>query len=259
MKNNAPTYNNTDEFTGKTIAIIGIDGSGKSTCFNQVIQDLHRKNIAAIGDRVLYKREYKIKTVMLMLAKLKELVGKKVKQIKSRKLYRILKFLELLMRVKLLYIIDRKYRPAIIITDGSPLINILGWGHYYCPDIYSKDLLVEVTRYMTGKRVPQDRKAFFKKHAREILLIRKLGIRFHIPDMIFFLKVSPHIALERINKRNEALQTHETNDFLSNLQSSYQMVCELLPDCNVNYIITDNKDIETVVSEVVREINQNIV
>ena len=137
----------------------------------------------------------------------------------------------------------------------SGVINILGWGHYYCPEIYSKELLIEVIGYMTGNRIPKHRKAFFKKHSREVLLINRFRIKFHIPDEVFFLKVSPGMAIERINRRNEDLQPHETREFLYNLQESYAMVCQLLKESKIHYIDSDNKIPEAIIGEMVTLLN----
>jgi len=234
-----------------SIAIIGVDGSGKSTCFKKLFEKLTNKNIAAIGDKVLVKKNNEIFISKLWMSKLKVFLGARVKRIKNRKLYRILKFLELLLRVKLSHKIDRIYTPEFIITDGTPAINIMGWGHYYCPEIYSNELLVEVIGYMTGEKIPRHRKAFFKKHSHELLLINRLRIKFRIPDIVFFLKVSPEIAMERITSRNEELQPHETVEFLNNLQESYIKVCQLLEETKIYYIDTNNKTIETVIDDIV--------
>lgn len=241
----------------KVVAVIGIDGSGKSTCFRHLFNNINDKRIAAIGDKVMLKENSKVHASGLLLSRIKVNLGAKVKRLKSRKLYRIFKFLELLLRVKLLYVIDRKNKPDYIITDGSPMINILGWGHYYCPDIYTEALLDEVIDYMTGKKIPERRKAFFKKHSKEVLLTNKLRVKFRLPDIVFFLKVSPDVAMERISKRNEELQPHETVEFLHNLQDSYIKVCSLLQDTIIHYINTDNKSIESVFEEIIIKLKDN--
>ena len=110
--------------------------------------------------------------------------------------------------------------------------------------------------YMTGNRIPKHRKPFFKKHSHEVLLINRLGIKFHIPDEIFFLKVSPDIAIGRINLRNEDLQPHETGEFLNNLQESYVMVCQLLNESKIHYVDTDIKTSETIIGEMVTLLNR---
>ena len=250
------SYNyNTHAFHSKTVAIVGIDGSGKSTCFRQLFDSIRNKNTAAIGDNVLAKRNNELVKINLWQSRLKIFLGKRVKRLKNRRLYRFFKFLELLLRVNLLYKIDSKYAPELVITDGSPLINILGWGHFYCPEIYSEEILIEVIGYMTGNRIPKHRKVFFKKHSREVLLINRLGIKFHIPDHVFFLKVSPDMAIERISHRNEDLQPHENREFLNNLQESYAMVCQLLKESKIHYIDTDHKNLETIIGEMVASLN----
>ena len=257
MQKDLSSYNyNKYVFKSKTIAIIGVDGSGKSTCFRLLFDSIRDKNIAAIGDMVMAKKNDELFKINLWQSRLKLFLGPRVKRLKNRKLYRIFKFLELLLRVKLLYKIDRKYAPQLILTDGSSLINILGWGHYYCPEIYSKELLTEVIGYMTGNKIPTHRKPFFKKHSHEVLLINRLGIKFHIPDEIFFLKVSPDVAVERISLRNEDLQPHETREFLNNLQESYVMVCQLLSESKIHYIDTDTKTSETIIGEMVTLLNR---
>lgn len=246
----------THSFNGKTIAIIGVDGSGKSTAFTLLFDSIRFKDIAAIGDKVMVKINEEPIKVNLWQARLKSFLGSKIKTLKNRKLYRVLKFLELLLRAKLLYRIDKKYALGIILTDGSPLINILGWGHYYCPEIYGKELIIEVIGYMTGNKIPKHRKAFFKKHSHEVLLINRLRIKFHIPDEVFFLKVSPNVAMERINNRNEELQTHETKEFLFNLQKSYLMVCSLLNESKIHYVDTDDKSPEKIIEEMITILNK---
>jgi deoxyadenosine/deoxycytidine kinase len=256
MQKELSSYNyNTYAFHSKTIAIVGIDGSGKSTCFRLLFDSIGYENIAAIGDKVMAKKNNELFKINLWQSRLKNFLGARVKRLKNRKLYRIFKFIELLLRVKLLYKIDSKYAPELVITDGAPLINILGWGHYYCPEIYSKEILIEVVGYMTGNKIPKHRKAFFKKHSREILLINRLRIKFHIPDQVFFLKVSPDMAIERISHRNEDLQPHENKEFLNNLQESYAMVCKLLKESKIHYIDTDNKIPETIIGEMVTSLN----
>ena len=252
MQKEASSYNyDTYAFNSKTIAVIGVDGSGKSTCFRLLFESIRDKNIVAIGDKIIAKKNDELFKIDLWQSRLKLFLGPRVKKLKNRKLYRIFKFLELVLRAKLLYKIDRKYAPKLIITDGSPLINILGWGHYYCPEIYSKELLIEVIGYMTGNKIPKHRKAFFKKHSHEVLFVNRLRIKFHIPDEVFFLKVSPEVAIKRISHRNEDLQPHETRDFLNNLQESYAMVCQLLKESKIHYIDTDDKIPETIIGEMV--------
>ena len=240
------------------VAIIGVDGSGKSSCFNSVFKSLQYKKKAAIGDDVFISVNKGIVRPKLFLLRMKLILGRRVKGIKNRKLYRIFKFIELLMRVKIFYLINRKYSPEIILTDGSPLINILGWGHYYCPDIYGKELCEEAIKYMTGTKIPKNRKVFFKKHSREMLAINRLGVKFHVPELVFLLKVTPEEAINRIKHRHEEIQVHETKTFLSNLQDSYEIICNILKKSKTVSINTDNKTIEDVAGKILLEIEKNL-
>ena len=63
------------------------------------------------------------------------------------------------------------------------------------------------------------------------------------------------MAMERISHRHEDLQPHENKEFLNNLQESYAMVCQLLKESKIHYIETDQKNLETIIGEMVASLN----
>jgi thymidylate kinase len=82
-----------------------------------------------------------------------------------------------------------------------------------------------------------------------------LGIKFQKPDIVFFLKVAPDVAVNRVVKRGKKRQVHETKIFLSKLQEVYQLVCKILgEDTKIYTIDTDEKTIKQLIDIVVEKI-----
>lgn len=246
------------ENNGLYIAIIGIDGSGKSSCYKMVLKRISQKKIAAVGDEVFISQGGKLIKPNVRYLNLKHFLSKRVKNIKNRTLYKILKLFELILRVKVQDKVVNKYQPQLFLTDGSPLINTLAWGNFYLSEIYSKKLCVDVSDYMIGNNIPWSRKYFLLKKIPEVFLINLFRIKFQKPDIVFFLKVSPEVSLQRIIKRNKERQTHETKEFLHGLQQAYNLVCDILKNnTEINTIDTDNKTLEEVVNIISNQIYEN--
>jgi thymidylate kinase len=246
------------ENTSLKIAIIGVDGSGKSSCFRDVLDKLTKRKIAAIGDDVLISENGTLIKPEINYLKIKSFLSKIAKQARGKTIYKLEKFGELVLRVKIQAAIENKYRPEIVLTDGSPLINLLGWGGLYYPDFYSREQGRTVLKYLTGTKIPIGQQVFYFKKLREVLLANRLGIKFPIPDMVFFLKVAPREALKRIQTRGQKEQQHVTSKFLASLQSAYELVCGILPkDTKIFKINTDNKKLPEVISTIVEKINEN--
>jgi len=239
------------------IAVIGIDGSGKSSCFSGVLERLSKKSLGGIGDEIFVFQKGKPLKPEIRYLKLKTLLGKKAKNVRNRTLYKALKFTELFLRVKLHDEMEKRYKPEIILTDGVPLINTLGWGSFYKPDIFAEDVCRDAVKYMTRVKIPPSRRGFYLKHSPEILLVNMLGIRFQKPDIVFLLKVAPDLAVKRVSGRGKELQVHETETFLGKLQEAYQLVCEILSEDTTIYTIdTNEKTLEQVIETVMEGIMQ---
>lgn len=244
--------------SGFHIAIIGIDGSGKSSCYSNVLERVSQRKVAVIGDEVFISQKGKLIKPGVRYLNLKLFLSKRVKNIKNRTLYKILKLTELILRVKVQDKVVKKYQPELILTDGSPLINTLAWGNFYLPDIYSKKLCSEVLGYMIGKNIPWSRKYFLIKKIPEIFLINFLRVKFQNPDIVFFLKVSPEVSLQRITMRSKEKQAHENKEFLQGLQQAYKIVCDILKkNTEINNIDTDNKTLEEVSNIISNRIYEN--
>ena len=237
------------------IAIIGVDGSGKSSCFKGVLKKISKRSLGGIGDGIfVFKKEKPLKPKVKYI-KIKTFLGGKAKFVKNRILYKILKFTELILRVKIQDEIEKKYRLEVILTDGTPLINTIGWGNFYHPDIFSETMCRDVIGYLTNTKISFSRRLFFIKNAPEILLVNLLGIRFQKPDVVFFLKIAPEIAISRVGERGKKRQVHETKIFLSKLQEAYQLICKILKENTEVYSIdTSKKSLNQVIDTVIGKI-----
>lgn len=217
------------------IALIGIDGSGKSSCYEGLLSALSKdKRVAGIGDKVLVNGPAGQLIVPQDIARvrLKSAFGFLVKRAKDKLLYEISKLTELVIRNKIQDIIVKRYRPHFVVTDGSPLINILGWGRYYRPQHFNEKDYLNLLQYLTGEaKIPLFRISTYLKDTPELLLINRIyAARLIIPDIIIFLKVSPEIALQRIAQRGKEIQIHERSSFLKKLQEAYIFVCNIMKD-----------------------------
>lgn len=237
------------------IAIIGVDGCGKSSCFKGALDVLSDVKLGGIGDKVFISEGGNLTKPKIRFTRLKTFLGKRAKNVKNRMLYKMLKFSEVVLRVKLHNKIESKYKPELILTDGVPLINTIGWGVFYYPDIFNESTCRDVIKYMTGIKIPWSQKGFFLKRSPEILLVNIFGIKFQRPDIVFFLKVTPDIAVKRVSERGKKLQVHETKGSLDKLQEAYELVCKILSeDTEIIKIETDDKTINQVNDIIIEKI-----
>lgn len=239
------------------MAVIGIDGSGKSSCYEGLLNSLlNGKIVAGIGDKVFVSdKEGKLITPRdILRIKLKTGLGFLLKKTKDKLTYEISKLTELVVRSKIQNTLKERYKPEVILTDGSPLINMLGWGRYYHPELFNEKDYFNLLQYLTGrKKIPLLSISFYLKNIPELVLINRIyAAKLQIPDIIFFLKVSPDIAIQRITQRGKEIQIHERENFLRKLQEAYVFVCKIMEErfkTKIFDIDTDNLTPEEVIAK----------
>jgi thymidylate kinase len=214
-------------------AIIGVDGSGKSTCFRGVLKILAETNdVMGIGDKVYLGSKGRGVAVhdKTRWARPKSRFRSAAKTVNNPLLYEITKLAELVCWSRIHTQIVEHYKPDVILGDGAPLINIAGWGVRYHPDFFHRSHCAKALLYLSGTRkVPAGEALFYMKNIPEILLLNWSGIApFPIPHLTFFLHVTPSVAIQRIGGRGEDIQAHETSSFLDRLQKGYELVCDIL-------------------------------
>jgi len=77
--------------------------------------------------------------------------------------------------------------------------------------------------------------------------LKKLNKGFILPDIVFFLDVSPNICIDRIKKRNADIDLFEKTDILKKVYKNYH---KIFKDFKNVYIIEGGKSIEEVFTQI---------
>jgi diacylglycerol kinase family enzyme len=229
------------------LAVIGIDGSGKSSCYEGLLQYLATdRSVAGIGDKVLVNDfgTGLITPPDIVRVKLKVVLGAIVGMCHGKILYELSKLTELVARSKIQDTIVKKYKPEYVITDGSALVNMLGWARYYHPQHFNEDKYFEIISYLTAKKkMPFIKTLYYIRQLPELVLINGVyAAHLQVPDLIIFLKVNPQEAIRRILERGKEIQIHEQVKFLETLQGAYSFICKMLEVSFATKIVTIETD-----------------
>ena len=208
------------------VAVLGIDGSGKSTLSRRLAIDFSGAGrTCLIGDSLEVFAAGRPRAVQpLLKEKLRRWVSAQAKDAKSLARYRIPKLTELLLRDALLGEARRWYGTDQVFLDGSPILNMTAWSILYRPELMSADFCARAMALLAGKAAGKD--SLFRDFP-ELRVMKRLGLtRLAVPDAVIFLDVHPAISMERIRSRGEATQVHETEEKLGRLREAYLLVVE---------------------------------
>jgi len=214
-----------------TVAVLGIDGSGKSTLSRSLAERLSGSARACWISDTLELFENGSPTAMqpLMVEKARKWVGRQAKQAKSLARYKIPKLTELLLRDRLRAAANRWYRPEVIVMDGCPLFNMTAWATLYREEYFNEEFCARAISLMSSRGESVQKGDPLLKQFPELSYLRRLGFdRLNIPDAIIFLDVDPNEAMRRIDSRGERKQVHETAEKLSKLREAYLLVCRVV-------------------------------
>jgi len=214
-----------------TVAVLGIDGSGKSTLSQRVCEALSKRSrVLRVSDELEFYENGVCTTLRsLPCEKVRQALGRYTKTAKSLKHYKIPKLAELLLRDHLLGEVRRWHAPEIAVMDGSPLINMTAWARLYKEELHDPRIAGAAIRILSGRDEDLDETAEDLLKLPELSVMKRLRIaRLHLPDAVVMLDVDPAISMERIRRRGEKVQAHETEDKLTRLREGYLMVCDVV-------------------------------
>jgi 1-acyl-sn-glycerol-3-phosphate acyltransferase len=214
-----------------TIAVLGIDGSGKSTVSRAVSRRLsENRRVCLVSDRLEFLEEGAPMPVQPLLTEaLRRFIGSRAKKARSLKGYKIPKLVELLLRDHLLGEVRRWYRPDVIVLDGSPLLNMVAWAVLYRETFFNAQACAKAIAFFTGggRGLPADDPIFAEFP--ELNTLKRLRLNpLTLPDAAVFIDVPPGTACNRIAARGERRQVHETEERLAKLRDAYGLVCEVV-------------------------------
>jgi 1-acyl-sn-glycerol-3-phosphate acyltransferase len=215
----------------RSIAFIGIDGSGKSTLSTMAARELSKtERVCHIGDELQLYKNGRIEDLQPLPAEhLRRRISAFAKSASSLKRYKIPKLAELLLRDLLSVQAMRWYRPGLIVMDGSPLLNLLAWSVLYKPEALDRATCSKAIGILSGlkKDIPR-RDPIFTRFP-ELAQMRTLGLtRLALPNIVVLIDVDSATACGRIDRRGEHKQVHETEAKLEPLRRAYLDVCEVI-------------------------------
>ena len=170
------------------------------------------------------------------------LAGRTAKRTRRAWLYRQLKTLDLIGRSRMRDHVVRREVPAALLTDGDPLVNTVAWssGRLYRAELQGdEERMLDVLRYLAGDRtIPLREMPYYLRHAPQLAAVNRLHLaRFRFPDLVIHLELDGATAMERIRRRGRALQAHESEAALDELEAGYERVCRLLEArCGVDVV-----------------------
>jgi 1-acyl-sn-glycerol-3-phosphate acyltransferase/thymidylate kinase len=213
-----------------TVAVLGIDGSGKSTLSRRLARALSiRGRVSRISDRLEFYEDGVCTTVRSLPSEaVRQALGSYAKTAKSLRHYKIPKLAELLLRDHLLSEMRRWHAPEIAVLDGSPLINLTAWARLYKKELTDPAVITAVIRVLTGR---DDGSGENDERLRlpELQAMQRLRIaRLAMPDVVLMLDVDPAVSMERIRARGERIQAHESEEKLARLREGYLAVCKVV-------------------------------
>ncbi len=247
----------------KSIAFLGIDGSGKSTLSKNISKMLSdSSNVALVSDKLEFFKNNELKpTQPFITENIRGRISKIAKNAKSLKLYKIPKLAELLLRDILLLEIKKWYHPDIVVLDGSPLLNLTAWAILYKEKFFNENVCLKAIKILSSRDEAISRNDQIYKDFPELSALKKLRLtHLNLPDIVIFVDVEPCIAIDRINKRGEKKQVHETEEKLTKLREAYLKTCKVIQnELDIpTYILAGNDTIENVNKSAIDFINKHI-
>ena len=200
-------------------AVVGIDGSGKSSAFRGALERLaDSTDVVGIGDAYLAAAPgvpLHPRTDLLW-ERPAALAARLAKRTRQPLIYRQLKTLDLIARSRMRDQVVKDEQPDVLLTDGDPLVNTLAWsvGRLYRDQLADDDRrILDALAYLSGQaRIPRSELPYYLRHAWQLALVNRLTpFSFPMPDLVVLLRIAGASAMERVSRRGRALPVSYTH------------------------------------------------
>ncbi len=262
------------------IAVIGIDGSGKSTMgqtlpallaakFNITCGCASEQFFVSRADEDgmgphFYPRGFPLSARLAAFGKrmAKKFVNNKI-------IYPPCKLLHMLSQDAAAYKISKNYGADVMVSDGNALLLSMGRAANYLHPTHTasdvgklpdeSDLCYVFSAILDGKQIPQKNQNNLPNVRPARIwyrLMTAVGIKsVWLPDIVIYLNLSPEKALERIALRGEKKDRHENPADLTQAHEMYRRTLAALkkyrPSVEIIEIAVDNKEVGQTLSQII--------
>lgn len=212
------------------IAVMGIDGSGKSTLSRALARSLSDScRSALISDSLeCYEKSTTLAVQPLLLEVARKKMSSVAKGAASLKSYKIPKLIEMLLRDQVVTDAQNWYHAEVVVQDGSPLLNLIGWSLLYQSKGVNDEMFEAAISLLSGRQTLPSEHRLFELFPELKLLSSLLPTSMNLPDQLIFLDVAPELSCQRIASRGERVQAHENLEKLTQMREGYLRVCNVV-------------------------------
>ncbi len=233
------------ERQSRSIAFIGIDGSGKSSISRMIAQELSgTSTVSLVSDKLMLYENRDLQDLQPFVTEnIRHAISAYAKKAKSLKVYKIPKLTELMLRNHLHHELIRWYVSDSIILDGSPLLNMIAWAALYKKESFNDEVCAAAVSILTGHTAEIHQNAGIYREFPELKYLGYLRLNSMIlPDLVIFIDTAPETACKRIDSRGEQKQVHENVEKLTELREAYLTICDMIRrQKNIPVLIVDGE------------------
>lgn len=157
-------------------------------------------------------------------------------------LYRGNTFAEMVARARVDEALEDGRTARFVVGDGSPLVDLLAWAEAdFYSGVFDEKGLQRIGAFLSGeRRIPWREWGTFIRRAPEVWLLNVFDLAHPpSPDVIVLTTRRPEVVMERLRARGRALQPHQNEAFLTELQEAYLHVAAALKKRRIEVVEVD--------------------